>query len=142
MTALPVPEPARQAEVDGYWSALVDGQLTAAHCERCGHWFSYPRDRCPDCTSDAVVMTAIGGAGHVYSYTVNRRPAGPYREVDHLVLAYVELVEGPRVLTQIVDVDPAELRIGMPVTAVRVTGPSGAVLQRFTARREGENDGL
>jgi uncharacterized OB-fold protein len=137
MTALPVPEPVQQAELADYWSALAHGRLTAAHCERCGHWFWYPRDRCPACTSAEVVMTPVGGEGRVYSFTVNRRPAGPYQQMDHVLIAYVELAEGPRVLTQIIDVDPADVRIGMPVTAVRVEGPTGAAMQRFTARREG-----
>lgn len=142
MTSLPVPEPPQQVELTGYWSALSEGRLTAAHCELCGHWFWYPRARCPACTGAEVVMATIGGEGRVYSFTVNRRPAGPYRGVDHLVLAYVDLVEGPRVLTQIVDVEPADVHIGMPVTAVRVTGPEGAALQRFTPRREGTDDGV
>ena len=86
-------------------------------------------------------MAAVSGEGRVYSFTVNRRPAGPYKQVDHLVIAYVEMAEGPRVLTQIVDVDPGEVRIGMPVTAVGAAAPTGAMMQRFTARREGTSDG-
>ena len=56
--------------------------------------------------------------GPVYSFTINRRGQGAYRDAGPYVLAYVELEEGPRMLTNIVDCDVDDVRVGQPVTVV------------------------
>jgi hypothetical protein len=57
----------------------------------------------------------MSGLGVIYSFTVVRRGAGPYRDVAPYALAYVELAEGPRIMTNIVTPDPAALVIGQGV---------------------------
>jgi uncharacterized OB-fold protein len=85
----------------------------------------------------------MSGNGTVYSYTITRAGVGrKWREHLPLVVAYVQLDEGPIVLTNIVDTDPSIIEIGMSVTAVfHDTGhpisdedgaPNSAIL-RFTA---------
>jgi uncharacterized OB-fold protein len=81
-----------------------------------------------------VEWTAASGRGTIYSYTVNRRgqadlPA--YREAGVYVLAYVELDEGPRVMTNIVSCDPDSVRIGQPVEVVFHDTGAGNALPRF-----------
>jgi hypothetical protein len=70
----------------------------------------------------------------VYSYTVNRRGVADlpaYRDAGVYVLAYVELEEGPRVMTNIVDCDPDSVRIGQRVEAVFHDTGEGNALLRF-----------
>jgi hypothetical protein len=72
------------------------------------------------------------GPGLVYSFTVNRtgRAEHPaYQQAPVYVLAYVQLAEGPRVLTNVVDIDPDDVRVDLPVRAVfhRTDGELGLV---------------
>jgi uncharacterized OB-fold protein len=107
-------------------------QLRVARCPACAEYVWFPRPRCPLCTSDELELVPVSGDGEVYSFTVNRRPTGAYKDAGVVVLAYVELTEGPRVLTNLVDVDPERVRIGLPVRAVH----DGDLL-RFTPREAG-----
>ncbi|MED5362095.1 MAG: OB-fold domain-containing protein, partial [Actinomycetota bacterium] len=76
------------------------------------------------------------GKGSVYSFTVTRRIPGSWGKATPFVLAYVELEEGPRVMTNIVDCDPEQVAIGDSVEAVfedatNRDGDSGPPLLRF-----------
>ena len=134
MTDLPVPEPKQDPGAQAYWSAAAAGELTVARCKQCDRFIWYPRSRCPACMSSELEIAAVSGDGVVYSYTVNRRPAGLYKGLDAVVLAYVELAEGPRILTNIVGIDPTDIRIGTAVRAVYAKSPEGAGVLRFGPR--------
>jgi uncharacterized OB-fold protein len=83
-------------------------------CGNCGLLYHYPRAQCPDCFSDDVRWIEAAGTGEVYTYSVARTMSG-WPEADlPLVVAYVELDEGPRVLTN-VDADPEAVAVGMRV---------------------------
>ena len=97
-----------------YWDAAADGRMVLPHCTACGTVIWYPRGWCPDCLSRAVEWVETSGRGTIYSHTTVRRGAPSAFEVPY-VLAYVELDEGPRVLTNIVTDDPDALRVGQPV---------------------------
>jgi len=74
------------------------------------------------------------GRGTIYSYTVNRRGAADlpqYRQAGVYVLAYVELEEGPRIMTNIVECDPDSVRIGQKVELVFHDTGEGSALARF-----------
>jgi uncharacterized OB-fold protein len=77
-----------------------------------------PRAVCASCLSGEIEHFVASGRGVVHTYTVtNQNVQLPFRDACPYVMAYVEVEEGPRVLTNIVGVDPAEVRIGMPVVA-------------------------
>lgn len=131
---LPAPAPTPTPETQPYWDAAAEGRLVLPRCRACGTVIWYPRALCPGCQSVDVEWFEASGRGTVYSYTVNRtgRADHPsYRDVDVHVLAYVELAEGPRVLTNIVDVDPDGVRCGQPVQAVFHGTDGGSALVRF-----------
>lgn len=117
MTALPTPEPAVTPETRAFWAATGEGRLLLQRCSACAAVVWYPRGICPRCSSVGLEWFAASGRGFVYSFTINRRGIGPYAGVGPYVLAYVELEEGPRLLTNIVDCDPEAVRIGQPVEA-------------------------
>lgn len=129
--SLPAPEPRREPTDLGYWDVAARGEFRVAHCRACAAYVWFPRSRCPLCTGDELDLVPVSGNGVVYSFTVNRRPTGAYREAGAVVIAYVELAEGPRVLTNLVEIDPARVRIGLPVRAVHQLTPGGAGLIRF-----------
>ena len=75
-------------------------------CDACGHHIWYPRSWCPVCRHESVTWTELTGRGTVHARTVLRRAVGPWRDAAPYVVAYVELEEGPRVLTNVVADDP------------------------------------
>jgi uncharacterized OB-fold protein len=131
---LPAPAPRTEAvpELAEFWAATASGRLLLRRCDDCGDPIWYPRTFCPACGSLRTSWSDASGRGRVYSCTVVHRSAVPgYRDVTPYVVAYVELEEGPRVLTNIVDCDPASVRIGMEVGVVFHDTGEGTALYRF-----------
>ena len=131
---LPAPAPYVQPEVKVFWDATATGHLLLPRCTACDDVIWYPRPYCPTCGSLDIEWIEASGRGTVYSFTVNRRgqadlPA--YREAGLYVLAYVELEEGPRVMTNIVECDPETVRIGQQVEVVFHDTGAGTALPRF-----------
>jgi Predicted nucleic-acid-binding protein containing a Zn-ribbon len=132
---LPAPAPTLTPETEPFWTAAAEGRLLLKRCLACAAVIWYPRSHCPLCGSRETEWFTGSGHGTVYSFTVNHKGEGAYRGAPY-VLAYVELVEGPRVLTNIVDVDPAAVTVGMAVQAVFAPTGEGTALVRFAPRRE------
>lgn len=114
-----------------FWDGLAAGQLRLQRCGDCAAVIWYPRGMCSQCGSFGLIWFTASGRGAVYSFTVVRRAAGPFGAAVPYVVAYVELAEGPRVLTNIVDCDPGLVRIGQPVRAAFDPGEAGRALLRF-----------
>ena len=114
-----------------FWEAADAGRLVLPRCRSCATFIWYPRAFCPACHTSGVEWVPASGRGTVYSFTVSQRGMGPWAEHAPYVIAYVELEDGPRVLTNIVGADPDEVRIGDAVTAVFQPAGSHQVL-RFT----------
>lgn len=129
--ALPAPEPRTDPADAGYWAAAATGVATVSRCPHCDVLIWHPRSRCPRCTRSGLELRPVSGDGVVYSFTVNRRPAGAFKGLDAVVIAYVELAEGPRILTNLVDVAPDDVRIGLPVRAVHTPTAEGSGILRF-----------
>jgi uncharacterized OB-fold protein len=133
-TNLPAPAPVVTAESKEFWEATAQGTLLLPKCERCGTVFWYPRPICGDCGSMDVRYIKSCGRGTIYTFTVNRRGTGDvaaYKNIGTFVLAYVELEEGPRMLTNIVECDPDAVRIGQAVEVVFHDTGAGNALPRF-----------
>ncbi len=130
-TPLPAPAPETTPETEPFWAATDDGRLRLQRCATCDSVIWYPRGICPVCWGRDLVWFDASGRGAIYSYTVNTRGVGPYQGAEPYVLAYVELDEGPRLLTNIVDARPEDLRVGARVEALFHDTGEGAALVRF-----------
>lgn len=109
---LPVPD----QDTRPYWEAARRHELLIQRCRTCGQHYFYPRPYCPHCLSANTEWVRASGRGTVYSYTVNYRPSTPaLADRVPYVVALIDLVEGPRMMSNIVGCDPAEVRIGMAV---------------------------
>ncbi len=128
---LPRPEPDISVETTEFWDAAASGELLIPHCETCGEHFWYPRTICPWCRSTSVGWTRSSGLGTVYTFTIVRRGLNNYKDATPYVVAYVEVPEGIRMLTNIVGCPVDEVTIGMPVTVEFEATPGGAHLPRF-----------
>ena len=134
--SLPAPAPAVNPETREFWDATAQDRLLLRRCRDCGAVIWYPRAICPECASLNTEWFPAAGRGRIYSYTVNHRGEGAYTGLPPFVLAYVELDEGPRLMTNIVGADNAELAVGLPVEAVFHDTGDGAALPRFQPMRD------
>lgn len=110
----PRPIPEVTPETEPYWAGAAEGKLMLNECADCGLVYYYPRANCPDCFSDDVAWIEAMGTGEVYSFSVAKTMSGWPEEDLPLVVAYVELDEGPRMMTN-VDAEPEEVEIGTRV---------------------------
>jgi uncharacterized protein len=118
----PQPNP----ETKAFWDAAAEGRLMLGKCNSCGAAHYYPRSICPFCFSDRTELTPASGDGTIYTYSVMRRAPVPY------AIAYVTLVEGPRMMTNIVDCDLDQVRIGQAVRLVFKPTEGGPPVPMFT----------
>jgi uncharacterized protein len=130
-TQLPVPPPIVSPETAPYWAATAEGKLSIPYCKVCGNAVYYPRAHCYTCYSDDLEWRELSGRGTVYTFTIVRRGEGPYAEVTPYVVAYVTLDEGPVVLSNVIEIDPEAVEIGMAVEAVFVDTGEGNALVRW-----------
>jgi uncharacterized OB-fold protein len=99
-----------------YWNALREHRYSAQRCADCSTTYLYPRVLCPACHSANVGWIQLSGRGSIYSFTVSRRAAAPaFAPLLPLIVALVELEEGPRVMTNIIEAVPEAVSIGAPV---------------------------
>ncbi len=131
---LPAPAPGANPETAPFWAATARGELLVKQCEDCASLIWYPRSVCPECGGLRTRWQPVSGRGTVYSYTVNHRGEGPYRDYGPYVLAYVELAEGPRLMTNIVEAEPGDLAVGLPVEVTFHDTGEGSALPRFRPR--------
>ncbi|MDA1216353.1 MAG: OB-fold domain-containing protein [Chloroflexi bacterium] len=116
-----LPLPNSQPESDYYWEKAKAHELWLRKCNECGDAYFYPRDICPNCYSNNVTWIQASGKATLYAYSiVERGPTPPFRDVVPYIAAVVELEEGPRMPTNLVDVpfDEEHIKVGM---ALQVT---------------------
>jgi uncharacterized OB-fold protein len=87
-------------EAEPYWAAASEGRLVLPRCDGCDLVIWYPRGFCPRCLTRDVRWTELTGRGSVYSSTLVER-GGVRPDGAPYVVAYVELVEGPRILAEV-----------------------------------------
>jgi uncharacterized OB-fold protein len=87
-----------------FWEAAARRELILQRCAECGHWQFYPRPFCLACQSDNVGWQPAAGTGTVYSQTTVNIQIAPEFTPPYVV-AVVELDEGPRLTTNIVNGD-------------------------------------
>src|SRR5882672_6733902 len=131
----PRPQPVPTPETAHYWEGTALGELRLQRCRGCQSTYFPPQPFCPACGSDDVEVIRASGRGSLYSYVITHRAApgfsAPY------VIAVVELEEGPRLLTNIVEVDPDPevLPLDLPVEVVfEAVGELAVPLFRPSAR--------
>jgi uncharacterized protein len=128
---LPVRKVEVTTETKPFWDATINGQLMLPHCSVCSATLWYPKGFCPLCSSSSIEWVPSSGRGVIYSFSITRKGAGVWADHSPYVIAYVELDEGPRVLTNIVGCDVDAVRIGMPVEVVFNPTPEGPEIYRF-----------
>jgi len=117
-----------------FWSAAAEGVLLVPTCGACGTAFWHPRPRCPHCGSDRVDWIKASGRGTIHTFTVVRQSGDPYfRTKLPYAVAMIELDEGIRMMSNIVQTPIDSLAIGMRVEAVFEPAAAGVGIPLFRA---------
>jgi uncharacterized OB-fold protein len=130
----PKPLPVVTEENRPFWEGCRQGKLLLQYCDQCRQHQFYPRLYCMHCGSSNVRWVSASGRGVIYSYTVIHQNKSPefVQDTPYNVVV-VQLAEGPRLMSTIVETGLAELRIDMPVTVVFDVVSEVIHLPRFKA---------
>jgi uncharacterized protein len=132
----PKPLPVITEENRPFWEGCKQGKFLLQYCERCQRYQFYPRLYCMQCGFEGLRWKEVSGHGVIYSYTIIHQNRSPefMPDVPYHV-AIVQLEEGPRMLSSIVDIAPAELHVDLPVSVVFEVVTDTISLPRFRLRR-------
>lgn len=110
-------EPAISELTRHWWNACREGLLLLPRCHACNRYFFRPEVACTHCFSLDWEWIEAAGCGTLYSYSVIHRAPVPGFKTP-AVFAIVELEEGVTMFTNIVECEPDQLQIGMPLQVV------------------------
>ena len=121
-----------------YWAACREGRLEVQRCSRCEHLRFPPAVLCPKCLAEEHEWVPLSGRGRIYSFIIVHRPQHPafFADAPYNV-AIVELEEGIRLHTNVVDCTTDELRIDLPVEVVFEKIDEEVTLPKCRPRRPG-----
>jgi uncharacterized OB-fold protein len=119
MTDYKKPIPAMTPALAPFLEGAKRHELVIQKCAACGTYRFPPRDLCSNCLSTQSTWEKVSGRGEIFSYSVMHQVYHPgfATEVPYAVVL-VQLQEGPRITSNLVDVPPGAVRIGMPVKVV------------------------
>jgi uncharacterized OB-fold protein len=114
----PLPLQENKALTDPFWQAAKRHELVMQRCTKCANWIHFPREQCPVCFSQQTEWAPVSGKGRVYAFTnVHQSQHPAFQEDTPYCFAIVQLDEGPRMVTNIVDIAPENVQCDMPVVA-------------------------
>ncbi len=115
-TAYNKPLPLLEGLTKEFYDWCAKGELRFQRCTDCGTWRHIPREICPRCSSFKWEWAKSSGQGTVYTWTVVERALHPaFATSTPYAPVVIELEGGVRLLTQLSDIAPKDLQIGMPV---------------------------
>lgn len=113
------PVPVIQPWTKEFWKATKQGKLLVQHCKDCGANIFFPKKVCPECWSENLTWIESSGKAFVYTFTTMLDMVEPKFMNDlPYVIAMVDLEEGIRMTTRIVNCNPNDVKIGMVVEVV------------------------
>jgi uncharacterized OB-fold protein len=109
---------AQDSDSRPYWEGLRQGELRIQRCDSCARAVFYPRAICPHCFAEKLSWIVASGKGTIYAYTIAHQAFGRFAEDVPFVVILVELEEGVRMLSRLLDAPREQVRVG---AEVRVT---------------------
>lgn len=121
---MPIPTPTTKP----FWDGLAEHKIRIQYSPSSDRYVFYPRVLAPGTLADDLQWREISGTASLYTFTVAYRPVAPHFAGDvPQVLAVAQWDEGPRFSTEIVNVDPADVRVGMRLRPVFSDYPEDGV---------------
>ncbi|MEE8414082.1 MAG: Zn-ribbon domain-containing OB-fold protein [Dehalococcoidales bacterium] len=113
------PLPYVHEETRPFWEGTKRHEVLIQRCKDCGKFRFYPRSTCIYCLSDNTEWVKVSGKAKVYSFTIAYRPARPaFADDAPYNVAIIELEEGIRMISNIVDCANEDIKVDMPVEVV------------------------
>ncbi|MBW2419268.1 MAG: Zn-ribbon domain-containing OB-fold protein [Deltaproteobacteria bacterium] len=130
-----MPPPLVDSTTLPWWQAAAEHRLVVQRCTDCDHARFPPAPVCPECRSGNSDWKELSGRGEVYTYTVVHRPIAAGQKLPYVV-AVIALEDsgGLRIISNIVEVEPDALEIGMPVAVVWEDMSADLAVPRFRPR--------
>ncbi|VEG46372.1 putative nucleic-acid-binding protein containing a Zn-ribbon [Mycolicibacterium flavescens] len=122
--------PTMDSDSESWWAAVQDRTLLINECGSCSRNSLYARPFCPYCWSEDVCLAPASGRSRLYTWSVIHQNAAPFDAVPYVV-AMVDLEEGPRLMTQIVDCPVDQLCAGMELEIAFREDDDGFVVPVF-----------
>jgi uncharacterized OB-fold protein len=118
-----------------FWEAAADGRLLVQACRDCDALQFYPRGHCLRCFGSDVVWREVSGRATLHTYSVvHRTPSEEFAADVPYVFAIVDLEEGVRMTSRVIDVEAVRVRCDMPLQVVfRKLEDGGPEMPFFTA---------
>lgn len=135
---LPLIEPGAKP----FWQSLREHAMKLQRCDNCGRFRYQPARYCPDCLSPQHTWLPISGRGVVWAPLTYHQGFGPFADSAPYNVSLIELEEGVRIWSNVVNCDPALVRIGMPVVLFYDDVADGWTLPRFRPASGGEGHGV
>ncbi len=133
-TTKPLPE--LEGHAGDFYGFCKQRELRFQRCTECRAWRHVPREMCAECGSTAWEWARSSGCGTVFTWTVVGRALHPaFQEDTPYAPTVVEMDEGVRLLSQVVDCPPDDLEIGMPVEVVFDDVTEEVTLPKFRRAR-------
>ena len=129
------PRPAITQDIAFFFEGVKEGKLLIQRCTKCKELRHPPLPSCPSCLSFDWDTVEASGRGSVYSFVVNHYPQVAAFEYP-LAVALIELEEGTRLVSQLIDVETDDVYIGMPVEVVFVMCDEELTLPMFRPVRQ------
>jgi len=128
----PLPNPLHREASRPFWEAAQRHELVMPRCRTCDRLFFYPREVCPVCLGSNLDWVTVSGRGRLHSFTVIHQPANPaFRGDVPYVYALVQLDEGPRMISTVIDCRPEDVHIDMPLVATYADVTRDVTLVKF-----------
>jgi hypothetical protein len=130
-----MPPPLADATTVPFWEAAAEHRLVVQRCSDCEHTRHPPAPLCPECRSFESDWKELSGRGEVYTYTTVHRPIAADQQLP-FVIAIIALEDsgGLRMMSNLVDVSPEDVEIGMPVELVWEDMSDELAIPRFRPR--------
>ena len=137
------PTQLESAEAGPYWEATRSRRLVLPWCTACDRPFWYPRAACPGCLGTDIDWREAAGRGTVYAVSVQHNAALPeFKDLVPYTVALVELDEGVRFMSNVVNSDPAEVAVGQRVRLSWESLEDGRAIAVFEPEEENSGTDL
>lgn len=122
--------------VPNHWREIPKRyRMDSCKCKKCNKIHFPGRLICPDCGSKEFETVRLSGKGKLVTYTIIRTAPEGFGDLAPYAVGIIEMEEGIRVMSQIVDCNPEELKIGDPLTAqfrrINEEGKTGMIMYGY-----------
>lgn len=126
------PLPEVQEFSRAFWKGCREHKLLVQHCADCDAMIFYPRRDCPECWSQDLDWKESSGRATLYSYSITYEGVEEMFADDlPIILAWIDLPEGIRMTTNIIECEPEDVKIGMELEVVYVKATDEFTLPFF-----------